>query len=141
MPSYLAVLTHAENEKLRKDLWSARSQIGRGERDNLELVREILNARARKAKMLGFSHFQILCCRVEWQSQGNRPSTFEQLHSDVVQYFNREIELLEGFWAEHNSAEPVPLAAWDWPYAANLMRQQLHQLMTSFSNPILRLTR
>ena len=136
MPSYLAVLTHAESEVLRKDMWSARSQIGRGERDNLALVREILSARARKAKMLGFSHFSDFVLSRRMAKSGAQAKQFvEQLHSDVVQFFDREIQQLEGFWAEHTAAETVPLAAWDWPYAANLMRQQLHQFDDELLKP------
>ena len=61
-PSYLAIMTHAENKKLREEVYQAFStrasdQADDTQFDNSKNIKQILKLRHRKAQLLGFKHF------------------------------------------------------------------------------------
>ena len=91
MPSYLAVLTYADNRELRKDMYmhySARA-FG-GEFDNQAVIKEILTLRAAIANLLGYKTYADYVLE-------ERMADEERLHSSAV------IDLwLEGEDAEHS---------------------------------------
>lgn len=56
MPSYLPFMTYAKNRNLRKELFLLNAQKTFGnEFDNQECIKELLNLRSRRAKILGFN--------------------------------------------------------------------------------------
>ena len=57
-PSYIPVMTYADSDALREEVWKAFAAIGRnGETDNRELVREILDLRHELAQLMGQDNF------------------------------------------------------------------------------------
>lgn len=61
-PSFAPLLTYAENRDLRAEiaLASGRKAFDGGEFDNQELIRDIVNLRQQKSRLLGYSNFASL---------------------------------------------------------------------------------
>lgn len=58
-PSYIPLMTYAENRELRKEiaLANGKKSFDGGEFDNQNLIRELLNLKQQKAELLGYSNY------------------------------------------------------------------------------------
>ncbi|MGB0257385.1 MAG: M3 family metallopeptidase [Coraliomargarita sp.] len=114
-PSYIPVMTYADSDALREEVWKAFAAIGRnGETDNRELVREILDLRHELAQLMGQDNFADHVTARRMAASGGAALKFgdaifdrvrEAFESEVQQLRNfKKAELLEpwevGYWAE-----------------------------------------
>lgn len=124
-PSLEPVMTYAEDESLRRELWSASVAIGaEGKYNNAPLVQRILALRREKASLLGKAHFADLVLDRRMAKTGERALAFiEDLQRRAAPGFARECRELEAFKAEQ-TGEPVgPLKAWEVAFWAERLRQ------------------
>ncbi len=83
MPSYLAVLTYADNRELRKEMFMHyNSRAFNNEYDNQKTIREILTLRDSTAKLLGYSNYAAYVLE-------------ERMAENTKNVYNLENELLE----------------------------------------------
>jgi oligopeptidase A len=124
-PTYMAVLTHAEDEELRRQLyeaWSTRaSDRGplAGRWDNAALIEDILRARHEAATLLGLGNFTELSLATKMARSPQEVRAFlEELVAYCVPVARRELAELESFAGRR-------LEAWDIPfYAERLQRER-----------------
>lgn len=130
-PSQEPVMLYAEDESLRRELWSAAVQIGGeaegGKWDNGPLVQKILALRAEKAALLGKKNFADLVLTRRMARDGDKALAFvADFETRCRDAFARENAELEAFEAER-TGEPVGrLKAWEVGYWAEKMRQARH---------------
>jgi oligopeptidase A len=97
-PEYFAVMTYMDSAAIRRHFYEALSARGtKGDWDNRPLVRRILELRAAKARLLGFSDFAGYALEDRMAHDGARALAFlEDLKSRTGERFRQENrELLE----------------------------------------------
>ena len=123
-PSYIPVMTYADNDALREEVWKAYAAIGRsGETDNRELVREILDLRHEFAQLVGQNHFADHVTERRMAASGHTALKFgETIFERVRESFEREVQQLRDFkgsellepWEVGYWAEKQRLASYDF---------------------------
>jgi oligopeptidase A len=124
-PSLEPVMTYAEDEGLRREMWLASAAIGaEGDRDNEPLVKRILALRREKASLLGKDHFADLVLERRMAKTGARALEFiEDLRRRAAPGFVRECRDLETFKAEQTGQLVGPLKAWEVAFWAERLRK------------------
>ncbi len=124
-PSYNAIILNCDDRELREKLYRANIARGTEEKfDNRPLVRQILDLRKEKAKLLGFANFADLVLEDRMAHKGETARNFvATLRERAWVQFQHENEELEAFSKEVNGASAPPLAPWDVPYYAEKLRR------------------
>jgi len=124
-PSQEPVMLYAEDESLRRDVWTAAVAVGASApHANQELVSKILALRQEKAALLGRSHFADLVLSRRMAKSGARALAFiEDLHRKVKPAFERETRELEEFKAQQTGRPVARLAPWELGYWAEKLRR------------------
>jgi len=125
-PSMFPVMQHADDEALRKEVWTASSKIGGyGQYDNTTLVWEILKLRQEKAELLGFPNFADLNLQRRMAHNGETALKFtEGLHQRIAPAFHVEYKQLSLYKALKTGGENGPLEPWEVAYWAEKQRQE-----------------
>ncbi|MFW5882878.1 MAG: M3 family metallopeptidase [Verrucomicrobiota bacterium] len=126
-PSVIPVMTYAEDEALRREVWEASSRVGRqAPHDNTPLVLDILRLRQEKAELLGKAHFGDLVTERRMAKSGQAALDFvEDLHRRVKPAFDREQAALREFRRE-KTGDPELLEPWEAGYWAEKRRRALY---------------
>jgi oligopeptidase A len=124
-PSYIAVMTYAESDSLRQEVWQAFNEIGRGERyNNQELVPEILGLRQELAELMGEKDFADHVTKRRMAGSGGSALQFtEELFQKVSRQFQEEAEQLRQYKAEATGSEKGLLQPWEAGYWAEKQRK------------------
>lgn len=127
-PSYLAVLTYAEDRSLRETIYQAyvtrASDQGpsAGKFDNTPLMEEILRLRFEMARLLGFSHYAELSLKTKMAESPAQVTTFlNDLVMKTQQQAHTEFAELSDWAREHLYIET--LAPWDVAYASEKRKE------------------
>ena len=126
MPCYLPVLQYADNRALRETLYRASavraSEFGKREWDNTEVIRRILELRHEAAQLLGYVNFAELSLVPK---MARTPSEVLAFLGDLAvrgkPYAERDMVELTAFARAELGLDT--LAAWDFPYASEKLRQ------------------
>ncbi len=142
-PSYMAILTYAEERSLREKLYRAfMTRATTGTHNNLELLPRILELRAKKATMLGYAHFAdyVLSDRM-----AKNAATVLRFTKDLAEkakpFYEKEHQSLEAFAREHDKNPNLTLAPWDIGYYAEKQRKALFDLDDEALRPYFSATR
>ena len=121
-PSYIPIMTYADNDALRKEVWSAYAAIGRGgDHDNRQLVRQILDLRHEFAQLVGQENFANHVTARRMAASGQAALDFgDEIFQKVRDQFEKEAEELrrfkaakEGFSLDHSPLlEPWEVGYW-----------------------------
>ena len=124
-PSLIPVLTYANSDSLRQELWQAYAAIGRGkEYNNQELVREILDLRYEFAQLVGQENFADHVTARRMAASGNAALKFGEAIFDKVQaQFVDEVDALRQFKADSTDEPRDLLEPWEVGYWAEKQRQ------------------
>lgn len=129
-PSYIPVMTYADNDSLRKEVWQAYAAIGReGEHDNRELVRQILDLRHEFAQLVGQENFADHVTERRMAASGKAALSFgDEIFQKVHGQFEKEAEQLRDFKAKQDSSslnsQPASLLEpWQVGYWAEKQRK------------------
>ena len=128
MPSFLAVMTHAEDRSLRETLYEAfvtrASDVGphAGEWDNGPVMDRILAIRHELARLLGFDNYAQRSLETKMASDPAEVLGFLQdLADQAVPRARQELGELEAFARE--SGGPASLRPWDVAFYAEKLRE------------------
>lgn len=118
-PSLIPALTYLEDRTLREQLYRAYNErASGGSFDNRALIRQILQLRTERAKLLGYSSFADLVTHDRMAKSGARAIDFiGDLRARTVAAFEREKSALADY-AGH------PLMPWDVSYYAEKLRKE-----------------
>ncbi|MGB0743446.1 MAG: M3 family metallopeptidase [Opitutales bacterium] len=126
-PSYIAVMTYADNDALREEIWRAYQEIGRSDDyDNKPLVPEILKLRQELAELMGEKNFVDHVIKRRMAKAGNKALEFtDQLFAKTKETFDAEAEELRQFKASRQEAanSPEPLEPWEAGYWSEKQRK------------------
>ena len=127
-PSYIPVMTYADNDELRKEVWSAYAAIGRnGEYDNRQLVRQILDLRHEFAQLVGQENFANHVTERRMATSGQSALDFgDEIFQKVRYQFEKEAEQLRCYKAAEEGLpidHPPLLEPWEVGYWAEKQRK------------------
>lgn len=133
MPSYLPVLTYADNSELRKEMYSAfitrASDQGpnAGKWDNNEIMEEMLGLRHELAQLLGFASYADKSLATK---MADNPQEVLRFLTDLAKrarpQAEKELAQLRVFAKQQDDVSE--LAAWDITYYAEKQKQHLFSI-------------
>lgn len=143
MPSQEPVMTYAEDESLRKEVWIAATAVGaQAPHDNAELVKKIITLRDEKARILGKPQFADLVLARRMAGSGERALAFiEDMKGRAHDAFVRECAELEEFKAKQTGTSRSPLKPWELGYWAEKLRQSRYDFDDEVLRPYLPMDR
>jgi oligopeptidase A len=123
-PSYVAVLTYADDEALRAQLYRAfNTRATSAPYDNRPLIADIIRLRREKAKLVGFRDFADFTLDDRMAKNGARARSFiDDLRKATLPYFARENQALADFRREIEGPSAPELKPWDVAYYAEKQR-------------------
>jgi oligopeptidase A len=126
-PSYIAVMSYADSDALRKDVWQAYATIGRGKtHNNQQLVQEILDLRHEFAQLVGQANFADHVTERRMAASGEAALRFgEAIFKKVRDPFENEAQQLRAFKADQqqSSDNDQLLEPWEAAYWAEKQRK------------------
>lgn len=132
-PSYMPVMTYADNRELREEMYTAfatkASDQGpsAGKWDNTEVMQDILNLRHQLANLLGFAN------HAERSLATKMARSPDQVLDFLMDLAKRSKPIAENEYAELRAfakvtADQGELASWDVSYFAEKLRQQRYDI-------------
>lgn len=121
-PSYLAVMTHADNRALREEVYKAFStrasdQAMDRQYDNSEIIEEIRALRHKKAQLLGFDNYAELSLATKMADSSEQVLGFlRDLAQKSKPQAQKELAALEAYAAENLGLQK--LEPWDVSYVS-----------------------
>ncbi len=132
-PSYMAVMTFADNAELRREVYEAfatrASECGphAGQWDNSQNMEEILALRHEKSEILGFKNYAELSLATKMAESPQQVIEFlENLAEQSLSVARKDLEELKTFAKKEYSIDN--LQTWDIPYYSEKMRQHSYAL-------------
>jgi oligopeptidase A len=124
-PSYIAVMTYADDASLREKLWRAyNTRATSGPHDNRGLVVDVLRLRREKAELLGYRDFADLVLEERMARRGERAMSFvDDLRARTQAAFEQENRELEELARSLGAGAMNP---WDVGYYAEKLRVARH---------------
>lgn len=143
MPSQEPVMTYADDETLRQEVWTAATAVGAlAPHDNAALVQKIIALRDEKARLLGKAHFADLVLARRMAGSGERALAFiEDMRGRAHGAFERECAELEEFKARQTGAARSVLKAWEVGYWSEKLRQERYDFDDEVLRPYLPMDR
>jgi len=132
-PSYIAVMTYADNRELRREHYEAfatrASDQGphAGRWDNSEIMEKTLALRHEKARLLGFNNYAELSLATKMANDTEEVTSFlEDLADRSWRQARKDLAELREFARQHYGVGD--LQSWDLSYYSEKMRQHEYQL-------------
>jgi oligopeptidase A len=132
-PSYIAIMTYADDRKLRREFYTAYSTRASdqgptaGQWDNTEVMDKILALRHEEAQLLGFSNFAELSLATKMAPSTSEVTRFiADLAERSLPHARRDLEELREFAATQLGIH-LP-ESWDLTYASEKLRQHRFEL-------------
>ncbi len=143
MPSQEPVMTYADDESLRQEMWTASTSVGaQAPHDNAALVQKIIALRDEKARLLGKAHFADLVLARRMAGSGDRALAFiGDMRDRAHGAFVRECAELEEFKSQQTAAPRSVLKAWEVGYWAEKLRQSRYDFDDEVLRPYLPMNR
>ena len=130
-PSYIAVMTYADNRELRQQHYTAfvtkASEQGNSKWDNSPIMEETLALRHEKSQLLGFNNYAELSLATKMANSPQDVTDFlENLADKSLKTAQQDVTELQAFAEQQDGI--TELQAWDVGYYSEKMRQHFYQL-------------
>ncbi|MGH8559947.1 MAG: oligopeptidase A [Methylococcales bacterium] len=132
-PSYMAVMTFADDRAFRHEIYEAFATRasdqgpGKGQWDNAEIMEDILRLRHEKSLLLGFANYAELSLATKMAKSPDQVIEFlEDLARRSLLVARQDLQELSEFAKQEHGIDK--LEVWDMPYYAEKMRQHRYAL-------------
>ncbi len=127
-PSRLPLLQYADNRALRQKMYEGYTSLAsEGEYNNLPVINKILQARTKKAQLLGFENFgAYMTDNVMAKTVDNAETLLMQIWKPAVARVKGEVMEMQAL-ADSEGAD-FKIAPWDYYYYAEKVRQKKYDL-------------
>ncbi len=126
IPTYTAFMTYANNRNLRERLYKAFvSRASHGEKNNTQIIEEILSLRTQQAKLLGYKSWAELSLSTKMAKEiKNVEKLLEELRKPAFKTAKNELVLLNKFSKDNGFPNSENLQSWDISYWSELLRKE-----------------
>jgi oligopeptidase A len=133
IPSYLPVMMYADNRNLREEMYRAFAtrasdqDSNEGQFDNTDIIKETLALRLKLAKLLGFENYADYSLATKMAENSEQVIGFlEDLAARSKPQAQAEKEEIEAYAQSEYGVDS--LAAWDYSYYAEKLKQQKYSV-------------
>ena len=133
IPSYLPIMSYADNRELREEMYRAyvtrASEAGPhgGEFDNTAIIEETLSLRTKIANLLGFEHYAQRSIATKMAESTDQVQTFlHDLARQSKPQAKADLAEVNAFAAEHYGR--TELQAWDIGYYSEKLKQEKYAI-------------
>ena len=133
MPSYISVMTYADDRELRRDMYTAYSTRAsdqgpnKGEYDNSQIMEDILSSRQQMAEIIGFNNYAELSIADKMAETTDEVLGFlNALVEKSLPVAKKEFKELQQFARETDGLDDF--SAWDVAYYSEKLKQQNYGL-------------
>lgn len=140
-PSYVPIMTYADNRELRHKLWLAyNSRAYGGEYDNSQIVIRIANLRLELAQLLGFQTYGEYALEDRMAASVTEVmDLLDQLSSRSLDAAKGEVEMVAQYAREQGFEEQMK--QWDLGYWSEKLKQERYTLTDDMTRPYFELRR
>ena len=126
IPTYTAFMTYANDRNLREKLYKAFvSRASHGEKNNSQIIEEILSLRTRQANLLGYESWAELSLSTKMAKEiKNVEKLLEELRKPAFKTAKNELEILNKFSKDNGFSKSETLQSWDISYWSELLRKE-----------------
>ncbi len=126
IPTYTAFMTYANDRNLREKLYKAFvSRASDGEKNNSQIIEEILSLRTKQAKLLGYESWAELSLSTKMAKEiKNVEKLLEELRKPAFKTAKNELETLNKFSKDNGFPNFESLKPWDISYWSELLRKE-----------------
>jgi oligopeptidase A len=141
-PSFIAIMTYAENRSLRERFYNAyNTRCSGGSLDNRECLYKILELRAQKAALLGFKDFSDLVLADRMAKRGQEAQRFvNELKAHINPHFERDNQELFDFIKAEYGVDKDSVKPWDIAFYVERMRKARYDFDEEELRPYFSLT-
>jgi oligopeptidase A len=139
-PSYMPIVTYAQNRELRQEVYTAfctrASEQGpqAGQWDNSELMKDILTLRLEKANLLGFANYAEYSLATKMAETPQQVIDFlDDLAEKSKPEAEQDYQALSEFAAEQGAQ--LPLQAWDITYYSEKLKEAKYSISQEMLRP------
>ena len=127
-PSRLPLLQYAQDRDLRKEMYQGYTSLASsGKFNNDSVINQILQARSKKAKLLGFDTFgDFQTSKVMSKSVANAENLLMQIWVPAVKRVNEEVAEMQAIVDEEGGN--FKIEPWDYYYYLEKLRQKKYDL-------------
>ncbi len=126
IPTYTAFMTYANDRNLREKLYKAFvSRASYGEKNNSQIIEEILSLRTKKAKLLGYESWAELSLSTKMAKEiNNVEKLLEEIREPAFKTAKNELVRLNKFSKDNGFPNSENLQSWDISYWSELLRKE-----------------
>ncbi len=126
IPTYTAFMTYANDRNLRKKLYKAFvSRASHGEKNNSQIIEEILSLRTKQANLLGYESWAELSLSTKMAKEiNNVEKLLEELRKPAFKTAKNELVRLNKFAKDNGFPISENLQSWDISYWSELLRKE-----------------
>ena len=126
IPTYTSFMTYAKDRSLREKLY--KTFVGRasqGEKNNSQIIEEILSLRTKQAHLLGYKSWAELSLSTKMAKEIKHvEKLLEELRKPAFEKAKNELEILDKFSKENGFPPSEELKPWDISYYSELLRKE-----------------
>ncbi len=126
IPTYTAFMTYANDRTLREKLYKAFvSRASYGEKNNSQIIEEILSLRTKQAKLLGYESWAELSLSTKMAKEiNNVEKLLEEIRKPAFKTAKNELVRLNKFSKDNGFPISEDLQSWDISYWSELLRKE-----------------
>lgn len=127
-PSRLPLLQFADDRDLRQQMYQGYTTLAfEGENSNQLVINKILQARTRKAALLGFKDYgSYMTDNVMAKTVDNAENLLMQIWRPAVKRVHQEVAEMQNYATKHG--DNITIAPWDYYYYAEKVRKEKYDL-------------
>ena len=126
IPTYTAFMTYAKDRSLREKLY--KTFVGRasqGEKNNSQIIEEILSLRTKQANILGYKSWAELSLSTKMAKEIKHvEKLLEELRKPAFKTATNELKILDKFSKENGFPQSEELKPWDISFYSELLRKE-----------------
>lgn len=129
-PSMLPVLQYADNEELRREIWSASDRLcSEDPFKNEALIRKILKLRQERAEILGKKDFADVVLARRMAQNGAKADEFvDEILAKALPFSQTENQELEEFKSKESNNSPELLEPWEVAYWSEKLKKERYDI-------------
>ena len=126
IPTYTSFMTYATERNLREKLYKAFvSRASQGEKNNSQIIEDILSLRTKQANLLGYKSWAELSLSTKMAKKiKNVENLLEELREPAFKTAKIELETLEKFSKANGFPKSQNIEPWDISYWSELLRKE-----------------